>query len=284
MTPVLCLPLTRSGIDVLVTNQFVSVCLLGVYMALVGCADLAYRGRYVRAESSWRASSLCSLVGFTGLTSWEVHVLLTWLVTLDRLLSLTPSLTRGRAFTARSAGLACAAAWLCGLGMAAAPLFAVTSASYGRTGLCMPLPVFPNQRQEGHDDFTFGVTVVFNLLLSALSAAGQTSIFLSLRTKANSAISADRTERNQDVSVARRLTTMTLCPVVAAPAVAVTGLLATSGGRSLPAGVGAAVALVVLPLSWGVHPLLYAAATVLDRRRLVREQRLLKIILSKRQE
>ena len=71
-----------------------------------------------------------------------------------------------------------------------------------------------------------------------------------------------------------------LCDAALWTVVGLLRLLAWSGAP-LPAETGAAVALVLLPVSWAGKPLAYALSTLLDRRRRERQQRLLKIVMAR---
>lgn len=37
--------------------------LMGIYLTLIACADINFRGQYIRHEESWRHSSLCAFAG-----------------------------------------------------------------------------------------------------------------------------------------------------------------------------------------------------------------------------
>lgn len=37
--------------------------LMGIYLTLIACADISFRGQYIRHEESWRHSELCAFAG-----------------------------------------------------------------------------------------------------------------------------------------------------------------------------------------------------------------------------
>lgn len=37
--------------------------LMGIYLTLIACADINFRGQYIRHEEAWRHSSLCAFAG-----------------------------------------------------------------------------------------------------------------------------------------------------------------------------------------------------------------------------
>nr|KAG5689883.1 hypothetical protein BaRGS_023631 [Batillaria attramentaria] len=67
---------TSPGFRVLVANLCLSDFLMGVYLAMIGSADVAYRGRYVWEHEAWIHSAVCQAAGFLALMSCEVSALL----------------------------------------------------------------------------------------------------------------------------------------------------------------------------------------------------------------
>lgn len=37
--------------------------LMGIYLAIIACADISFRGKYIMYEEQWRYSSLCAFSG-----------------------------------------------------------------------------------------------------------------------------------------------------------------------------------------------------------------------------
>nr|KAG5712232.1 hypothetical protein BaRGS_014582 [Batillaria attramentaria] len=124
------------------------------------------------------------------------------LITLDRFLVIRFTFSDVR-FRKRSAHATCVVMWFLGLCLASAPLLPLASHwhFYGRTGICVPLPIASNGYQ-GHA-YSFGVMIVLNFVLFLLIAVGQIVIYWSIQT--NSMSTADSTRRSRDMAIARRL-------------------------------------------------------------------------------
>ena len=74
----------KSGFEVLTVTLCVSDWLMGVYLAVVGGADLAYLASYLQHDVTWRHSALCTAAGVLCMLSNEVSALTVCLITLDR--------------------------------------------------------------------------------------------------------------------------------------------------------------------------------------------------------
>nr|KAG5714414.1 hypothetical protein BaRGS_006860 [Batillaria attramentaria] len=66
---------TSPGFRVLVANLCFSDFLMGVYLMMIGSADVAYRGRYLWEYEAWTRSAVCHVAGFLALASsdWEFY-------------------------------------------------------------------------------------------------------------------------------------------------------------------------------------------------------------------
>ncbi|EDW29872.1 GL15871 [Drosophila persimilis] len=63
--------------------------LMGIYLTLIACADITFRGEYIMHEEAWRHSGICAFAGFLSTFSCQSSTLLLTLVTWDRLMSVT---------------------------------------------------------------------------------------------------------------------------------------------------------------------------------------------------
>ena len=76
--------LVRLGHNIFIVCLCLSDTFMGLYLTLVGAADVRYRGQYVWFESSWRESWVCTVAGFLSLVSSETSALIICLITIDR--------------------------------------------------------------------------------------------------------------------------------------------------------------------------------------------------------
>ncbi|XP_025115452.1 G-protein coupled receptor GRL101-like [Pomacea canaliculata] len=247
---------------------------MGVYLAMIGVADRVYLGAYLWKEEEWKTSSVCKFAGFLSMVSREVSAILICLITLDRFLVLHFPFRRVH-FRKRSALAACAISWLVGIVIAAVPLLPAMAhwQFYSQTGICIPLPItrsdFPGR------GYSFGVIIVLNLVLFLLIALGQAFIFWSVRT--NSMSACDTSKKNKDLTVARRLISVAVCNFLCWFPIGFLGVMA-SNGMAVSDEVNVAMAIFVLPINSALNPFLYTVNLLLERRRRVQEERMMKRI------
>ncbi|XP_070183695.1 G-protein coupled receptor GRL101-like [Littorina saxatilis] len=269
----------RSGHSVFVLNLCVSDLLMGVYLVMIGVADLVYQGTYLWEEGNWRKSPVCQMAGFLSLLSNEVSALIICLITLDRFLAIRFPFSRFH-FSPASSRWACLVMWTLGVVLAATPLLPVTShwAFYSQTGICIPLPV--SRRSFPGQHYVFSVIIVFNFFVFLLIAAGQASVYAAMTT--NAFVTADASSRKaQDLVVARRLLVIVVTDFLCWFPIGLLGLLAT-GGVPIPGEVNVAMVILVLPLNSALNPFLYTVNMLLERRQRAKEEKLLKLVLSAR--
>ena len=285
----------------------VSHFLTGCCLAVVAVADLLYRGRYALEDTHWRKSAACQAAGFLALLSSEVSAFSVLLITADRVSAV---FSPRSGFTRRSACCACVSVWLgCAL-LAAVPLLPELAhwRLYGRTGLCLPLPLGSDLHAAPGDSYVLGVVVVLNSLMATLTGAGQ---FLLVQRVSHSAPSRPRGTATQPSSTPPHREIDTAAPSLAAAAVVVVvangtdhsrlarrfesivtsnilcwlligllGLLA-SAGVAIPTEVKVAVAIVVMPVNSALNPFLYILSVVSERRKQAREERVKKLIVAR---
>ncbi|KAK7092030.1 hypothetical protein V1264_009639 [Littorina saxatilis] len=268
-----------SGFNVFVSSLGAADFLMGIYLAMVGGADIAYQGQYSLFETAWKSGVVCKAAGFLSLLSCEISATMICVITLDRFLVLRFPFSRFH-FEPKSAVLACVAVWLLGVIIAVVPLLPVTSQwqFYGQTGICIPLPItrqsFPGQ------DYAFAVMIVLNLVLFLLIAAGQLLIFWTIR---DTAITSTARYKSQEMTVARRLTSIVVSDFLCWFPIGLLGVLAATG-TPIPGEVNVAVAILVLPLNSALNPFLYTFNLLVERLDRQEEQRLLKQLEEERDQ
>ncbi|XP_070193959.1 G-protein coupled receptor GRL101-like [Littorina saxatilis] len=269
---------SKLGFGVFVTHLSLSDFLMGVYLVVLGVADRVYKGRYLWNDMWWRNSSACKVAGFLSLLSSEVSTLIMCLITLDRFLVLRFPFSR-KHFGLTSAHVASGVAWLAGVILATVPLLPVTShwQFYGHTSICLPLPV--TRKDFSGREYSFGIVIVLNFVLFLFVCCGQLVIYGSVQANAMTAAATSTTRKTQDLTIARRLLAVAMSDFLCWFPIGLLGLLA-SRGVPVPGEVNVAMAVFVLPLNSALNPFLYTVNVLLERRRLAREDRLRKLILS----
>ena len=245
---------------------------MGMYLAIIGIADLAYRGEYLWQATKWKNSEFCQMAGFLSLMSTEVSAFVICLITLDRFLVLCFPFSTLH-FSRKSAVVACASVWIFGVLLAAIPLLPITShwQFYQQTGICIPLPFTPSEDFEGHS-YSLGVLIIINFVLFMLIAIGQAVIYWSVQ---KNSMSSSRHAGSRDTVIVLRLTTVVMSDFLCWFPVGLLGLLA-SAGTPIPPAVNVGVAIFVLPINSALNPFLYTINTLMEKRRKRREVHLMK--------
>jgi hypothetical protein len=257
-------------------NVFVSsLCLadftMGVYVIIIGVADLVYRGTYLHNDLVWMDSVACKVAGFLCLVSSEVSALTILLITVDRFLVLRFPFSRlwfGRV----SGCVACLSTWVVGFVFALVPLLPATAhwKFYSQTGICIPLPI--TRQDFAGRQYSLGVMIILNSALFLLIAGGQAVIYWSVRV--NSLTSDTGSWKTKDMTVARRLITVAVSDFLCWFPISLCALLAL-GGVPVPGEVNVAMAIFVLPLNSAFNPFLYTVNMMMEKRQRASQDRLL---------
>ena len=254
----------------LVVSLCASDLLMGVYMMVIGSADVLFRDVYVSRDKEWRRSTACQTAGFLAFLSSEVSAFTICLITLDRLLVIGFPLKKHLHLTVAQCVAACAVAWLAGLALAVVPLLSGLE-FYEQNAICLPLPI--TQRQFTGKDYTFGVFIVLNFFLMLFTGAGQVFIYWAFRsagTASGSGSGSGSQSLQQEMVIARRLFLVVLSDFCCWFPIGLMGLLASSG-FPISEWVNVWAAVFVLPLNSALNPFLYTLNSLLERWRKQRD-------------
>ena len=262
---------TKSGFNLFVVNLSAADLLMGLYLAVIGSADLTYRGQYLWFEAAWKGSAMCRAAGFLLLLSSETSIFVICLITLDRLLAIRFPFLNLR-FNVKSAAIACALTWVLNFLLGLIPLLPSTAhwKFYEQSGICFPLPI--TRKTFKGWEYSFGIMIVFNFTLFLVIAVGQTLIYLSIRRNSMEGIST--TKKSQDLIIARRLLSVVLSDFMCWFPVGLLGLLAARG-TPIPGEANVAMAIFFVPLNSALNPFLYTFNMVMEKRRKKNDTRLL---------
>ncbi|XP_076466671.1 relaxin receptor 2-like [Babylonia areolata] len=245
---------------------------MGVYMMIIGIADIKFRGMYVSKESEWKNSLECAIAGFLGLVSSEVSAMVICLITLDRLLVLYFPFKSQLHLKRRSSVTVCGIVWFLGLSIAAAP-FWLSLDFYGETSICLPLPV--TRHKFSGQFYAFAIFIILNFSLFVLIGMGQICIYCIIR---NASKQAGANRRSQELAIARRLFLVVFTDFCCWFPIGLMGLLANYG-VPIPGVVNVWAAIFILPLNSAINPFLYTLNTLLEKRRTAQLQQRTRRIL-----
>lgn len=249
---------------IIITCLSASDLIMGIYLVIIGSADVMYRDRYLLAEREWKTSITCQVAGFLCLLSSETSALFILLVTVDRLLAIAFPLHPALHFNAKSATVGCALVWAIGLFMAAIPLLPPFQhwELYSQKAVGVPLPItrfhFPGY------DYAFGVFILFNMAVFMLVAMGQLLIYLSVHLQKHPQISEARVK--QDTAIAKRLVLVVITDCLCWFPITVMGLAARSG-QPVPGEMYLVTTVFLLPANSAFNPFLYTANAIILARR-----------------
>ena len=265
-----------SGYRVFVTHLSLSDGLMGVYLVIIGVADRFYQDTYLWQDVTWKNSAVCTAAGYLALLSTEMSAISICLITLDRFLVLCFPFSRLR-FGRISAHVACCVHWAITIIVVSVPLFPAYRhwGFYSHTDICIPLPI-TRSSFAGHS-FAFGVMIVLNMTLFIIIVAGQSAVYLAVKT--NKMSSTDSTSKTLDLQITRRLVTIALTDFLCWFPIGLAGLLASTG-TAVPGEVNVAMATLVIPLNSAMNPFLYTMNVLLEKRRKAREDRIMKYFKS----
>ena len=263
-----------SGCGVFVTHVSLADFGMGVYLGIIVIADRVHQGVYVWRDVSWRDSTVCRATGFLYALTSQTSTFILGLLVLDRVLMLLlPSQQRVR-FNARSAHVASSLAWGGSFLLAAVPLFPPRWQFYTLKGTCSPL-LFNAEGFAGQD-YALGAFIVLNFTVILLIAVGL--VVIRAKSRRRRIISNTRegdSSAHPDVSplLPALGVSQVLCRLLANVVLTLVSLR-----YNVASEVSVGSALVVLPLSSALSPVLHVLSTWLERRRRAREERLLKLL------
>jgi hypothetical protein len=180
----------RRSYGIFVLNMSVADCLMGVYMLIVGTADLMYRGSYIWNDYSWRNGSMCEVAGFLSTLASEASCIFITLITVDRLLAIKFPFGRIR-FTKCSIAICSVITWLVSLVLAAIPLLPPFRSwgLYSQNSMCLALPLSA-ERAPGWQ-YSSGIFIGLNFVLFVLIGVCQALIYHAVSSSSKVAASMD---------------------------------------------------------------------------------------------
>ena len=204
--------------------------------------------------------------------SSEVSAFTICLITLDRFLVLRFPFSRSVHFSRGSALLASGVAWVLGVCLAAYPLLSHNHhwRFFSQSNICIPLPFVPRDSFTGFM-FSFSVMIILNFVLFFLIAVGQMFVYHSVQVNK---IKSSSGSSSKEATIARRLITIAVSDFLCWFPVGLLGLLSFNR-VPIPDDVNVGVAIFILPINAAFNPFLYTINMILEKRRKVKEAKLL---------
>ncbi|KAL7743911.1 hypothetical protein ACLKA6_003133 [Drosophila palustris] len=240
--------------------------LMGIYLTLIACADINFRGQYIRHEEAWRHSSLCAFAGFLSTFSCQSSTLLLTLVTWDRLMSVTQPLKPRDTEKIRIV-LRLLLVWGVSFALSAAPLMPndyFGAHFYGNNGVCLSLHI--------HDPYAKGWEYSA-LLFICINTMSLIFILFSyvrmLQAIRDSGGGMRSTHSGRESVVATRFAIIVTTDAACWLPIIVVKIAALSGCVISP-NLYAWLAVLVLPVNSALNPVLYTLTTAAFKQQLRR--------------
>ncbi|XP_072178152.1 uncharacterized protein [Diadema setosum] len=244
----------------LILNLALSDLLMGLYMIIIGSADMYYREEYMIHKEKWQSSPLCQMAGFLSVLSAEASVFLVTLISIDRFLGVVFPFSRFR-FHTKSVRVNVFIAWLLAFILSLLPLTlksAFGDRFYGRSSVCLALPLTAD-RPRGWG-YSVAVFIGFNFVSFFIIFCCYTAMFIAIR-RASQQCTRQR-ERSEEVKMATKMAVIVGTDFCCWMPIIVMALLSLSKAVEIPQEMYAWVAVFILPVNSAANPYLYTISTL----------------------
>ncbi len=136
--------------DIIITNLAISDFQMGLYLLIIACVDMYYKGVFIEYSDMWKEHWLCQAAGFLATLSSEGSVLFLAALTIDRFINILFPFS-GAKFSKSTAWKVSGSIWVLSFLVSVAPFLPIDYFGgnyYGRSGVCMALPI-TNEKPAG---------------------------------------------------------------------------------------------------------------------------------------
>ena len=281
--------------DYLLSNLAMSDFLMGVYMVIIGSADIYFGDYFPMRSESWRTGITCRIAGALSILSSEASVFFVTIISLDRLVSIRSPQSRRR-LGVQSTIITSILTWIFSVALGTIPsIFSgVNMKFYDNSHVCIGLPLALTQTYTAVESTklicsgsgscyeiqvlnTDSGHVVQGMYFSSVTFLGLNSIcyFIILLCYVEVVRivykSSKRAGLNKEMKEQMRLTAKvaaivatdfaTWCPII------IMGILVQTRVVTLPPSVYAWSVTFVLPINSAINPYLYTIAAIISSRR-----------------
>ena len=267
---------TERSFHAFVISLSFSDLLMGMFLVVIGGADLHYKGQFLWQRWQWKVQPLCTLAGTMAMVSSEVSAFMICFIMLDRLIVVKFPLHRALHFSMKSAMLVILLSWAVGLILAWIPLLSMFKhwEFYGQNAICLPLPITRNDF-PGHK-YAFSVFLILNFTIFVFIGIGQVMIYLVVKRPSD----ISSTSENKDIAIAKRLFVVVMSDFCCWFPVGLMGLLANAG-VPIPSEVNVWTAVFILLLNSALNPFLYTLSKYKQRGEVARQEKRYKQFLKR---
>ena len=282
----------------LLSNLATSDLLMGIYMIIIGSADIYFEEYFPMNAEKWKYSIVCKTAGSLSIISSEASVLFITLISIDRFICIRFPYS-SKKLGQKSAKILVATTWITSVLLGIVPSFLTGSAEidftvYDNSYVCIGLPlavtstyVIQEQREEIRYDMWYTLqTITYNHQFNGYSTGlyFSTAVFLGLNSLCYLLIvgcyveilravrnSSKQSGRARDMTEQIRLTTKVSAIVVTDFCcwfpVIILGILVQTRAITLHPSVFAWCVTFVLPINSAINPYLYTISEVISNYR-----------------
>ena len=133
--------------DLFLSNLALSDSLMGVYMLIIGAADIYFGDSFPMQSESWRSSITCKVAGAVSITSSEASVFFVTVISIDRFINIQFPYSTNK-LGKRLAMLTIVMIWIISLALGVVPsiLSGINFKFYDNSHVCIGLPLALTQR------------------------------------------------------------------------------------------------------------------------------------------
>ncbi|XP_071795611.1 uncharacterized protein [Asterias amurensis] len=275
--------------SVLILNLAVSDLIMGVYMLIVGGADVHYQDDYFLHANDWKSSPICKFAGFLSMLSSEASVFFITMISIDRFLCVVFPFGK-KWFRLESARVATLVMWCIALAISLPPVFlqdlldGKNHTFYGLYDICVGLPLVIKPRtgssnktllevtllnqtvtQKAGPSWIFSATVYLGinfaccLVVIVCYSAIAFVVIIKLPAKKLHA-RKDREHRRREMTMATRMLLIVGTDFCCWMPVIIMGILSQSGAVDIPDETYAWVVVFVIPINSAINPYLYTVS------------------------
>ncbi|PIK39302.1 putative G-protein coupled receptor [Apostichopus japonicus] len=259
--------------SILISNLAIADFLLGVYMLIIGVADISFRSVYYQYSETWQTSALCKFAGFLSVLGSEGSVMLLAVITADRFQGIVfPFSSKKLRF--KSTLVVSGVVWFLAFSFSAIPLipfdyFGVSY--YGRSSVCLALPLT--------NDFLPGwlYSVLIFLLFNFICFLLMILCYIVIYIKASRSVAFQGSMKSkrqskkveEQLQVASKMVFLVATDMACWLPIIIMGFLSVIGAVEIPDVIYAWTAVFIMPVNSALNPYLYTVFVNASRRKSV---------------
>lgn len=232
---------------------------MGLYLVLIGLADLRSRHEYYNHATEWQMGPGCSAAGFLSVFASELSVYTLTTVSLERRHTITNAMRADRRLRLRHVAPIMAAGWAFSLAVALLPLVGVSS--YSKVSVCLPMDI------ESAASQAYVVSVlVLNVLAFLVVCCCYTRIYLSVRRPGQ----PSHRRHGEDAKMAKRMAVLVFTDFVCMAPISFFAISAALRAPLISVSHSKILLVLFYPINSFCNPFLYTLFTRAFRKDVLR--------------